>query len=247
MEEVLNALKEINGKLDTLNKKFDIKVIEIEKLKWENQTLKETVGIQEQRIEQLEKQYREKKLIIHGIKEENNESVETLRRKIEDIMKNIGVTRQNQNDIVEVRRIGKQMERKDRPIQLEMLTVEKRNEIFRKKKQLKGRDIWIKEDLPEQVRQHRRDLFKVVQEERRKGNTAYFAYNKLIVNGKIYNEEMEDMDTEQEKPNNITPLQRIKDNSRTHSQLSPDEEEIRQYREKILATNIARPFQGTKN
>lgn len=244
MEEVLKALGEINNKLDALNKKFDAKEKEIETLKNENKALQLTIQLQEQRIEELEKQYREKKLIIHGIKEVTNENEETLEREIIKLMGTLGVEMKKEKDIVEVRRIGKQKDDRERPVLLEVMKNDKRREIFRKKKLLKGRNIWIVEDLPQQVRQQRRELTKIMQDEREKGNIAYFAYNKLVINGKIYEEHEEKNELTPETMKIYTPIQR-KVNTRTHSQRTPDEDEDEQKKDKIPA--VTRNRYGTKN
>lgn len=232
MEEIAKALAEINGKLDILNNKYDTSAQEMEFLRSENKIMQQKLEIQEERMEYLEKQIREKKIIIHGIKEEENESFVELRDKTVNVIQHIGAKISKENDIIEVRRMGKQREDKERPIQVDLATCEMKREIFRKKKQLKGQNIWIKEDLPEYVRQQRRNLGKILKEERDKGNKAYFAYNKLIVNGKVYIRNDRKDGSEQRETKVDTPLQR-KENTRTYSQRSPDEAEINQEKEKV--------------
>lgn len=244
MDEILLALGEINKKLDTLNAKYDAKEKEIEYLKNENKVLHQKMVMQEQRIQQLEKQYREKKIIVHGIKEEMQEHFGVLKVKVMKVMEKIGVDKSKEKDIVEIRRIGKKEEGKERPLQVEVTTMEMKREIFKKKKYLKGQDVWIMDDLPEQVRQQRRELAKIMYEEREKGNRAYMVYNKLMVNGKIYSGNKEKEIMEQENAETNTPSQK-KEYTRTFSQRSPDEDADRQEREKITA--VTRTFYGTKN
>lgn len=51
---------------------------------------------------------------------------------------------------------------------------------------LKGTDIWIDEDFPKKVQEERKVLIQQMKEARKKGYRTQLRYNKLIINGTVY-------------------------------------------------------------
>ncbi|XP_072389612.1 uncharacterized protein [Diabrotica undecimpunctata] len=119
---------------------------------------------QEVRIEILERQARRKNIVIQGVKENQTESEQETINKIKGIMKIIGVQTNLDEELVEMRRIGRQGDPQNvpRPIILEMKQEATRMEILKAAKNLRGTKIYINEDFPKKILQERKHLLKLM-------------------------------------------------------------------------------------
>ncbi|XP_045776998.1 uncharacterized protein LOC123875292 [Maniola jurtina] len=161
----INLLNKINEKFDDIQSKL--------------QNLEVTVRSQEQRLDLLEKQARERNIVIFGVeeKEQNYEDLQNNFLKIfSDIMK-IDCT---SFEIQGIKRIGKKCD-KPRPVIVTFSTFRRKFEILRNKKSLEQLNYYIKEDYPPKILQKRKELQEIAKEEREKGKKVIIKYDKLIV------------------------------------------------------------------
>lgn len=168
--EMSNQTKEIISQIDQKLVPF---TQEIEKLKLENECLKEKVAY-------LEKNNRANNIIIYGLKETEQSTTDLLEVTTEKIKTDLNICLEDR-DINAVRRIGKKDSKneKARPVMISFVNEWKKNDIMRQKKKLK--DINIAEDFPKEVLVKRKELQEQLVEERKKGNFAIIKYDKLII------------------------------------------------------------------
>lgn len=195
MEEILKALQKIQQELDeqkiTIQKTAEMVTEQVtqnitkildEKLKimeekYEN--LKEKMENQEKRLFFLEKQARQRNIVLFGLTETET-SYSNLVKNIIDFINEYFPTKIDHRDIQEARRIGKKGER-PRPIIITVSTLGTKIEIFKHKKVLDNTAFYIKEDYPENVLKKRKELQEQLRIEKEKGNLVRIKYDKLVI------------------------------------------------------------------
>ncbi|XP_026744754.1 uncharacterized protein LOC113506094 [Trichoplusia ni] len=201
MEEVLKALQNIQKELDeqkitiqksgenvteqvtqNINNILDEKFKSLEE-KYEN--LKDKVDNQEKRIYFLEKQARQRNIVLFGLKETES-SYSSLENIIINFINEHFSIKIDQRDIQEAKRIGKKGER-PRPIIITVSTLGIKIAIFKQKKVLEDTPYYIKEDYPEYVLNKRKELQEQVRIEKEKGNSVRIKYDKIIIMNKHSN------------------------------------------------------------
>ncbi|XP_072945564.1 uncharacterized protein [Epargyreus clarus] len=163
----------------TIMDRMDMK---LEPILAENKNLKLKVERLEKEIEYLKKEKRNNNIVIFGLKEDNNSTLELLsvvlkifRERLE-----LNVEEWEVNKIHRIGKINKESD-KPRPVLLSFVNSLKKKEIMKKKNLLKNKRIYITEDYPKEVIEIRKALQPKVIEERSKGNIAYIHYDKLII------------------------------------------------------------------
>lgn len=159
----------------TLEEKFN--AIEI---KYEN--LKEKLDNQEKRLHFLEKQSKQRNIVIFGLAETET-SYADLEKHILSFINQYFSVDLERRDIQETRRIGKKGE-KPRPITITFTSLGTKIEIFKQRRVLKDTNYYIKEDFPQHVLAKRRELQEQLKIEKEKGNSASIKYDKLIIHSK---------------------------------------------------------------
>lgn len=195
MEEVMNMLRKIQIELDeqkstivksaenvtkqvtqninyTLEENF--RVIEE---KYDN--LNEKLEDQEKRLYFLEKQSRQRNIVIFGL-EETETSYENLETNILNFINRYFSLELESRDIQETRRIGKKGG-KPRPITVTFTTLGAKIKVFKKRNILKDTTYYIKDDFPQHIIEKRKKLQEQVKIEIEKGNYATIRYDKLII------------------------------------------------------------------
>lgn len=159
---------------------------EIRANKKEIKYLKKVVSQQQEKIIFLDNKLRQNNIVIHGLAEEADESFEQLHQLVGNVLnEKVGMNLSNQ-DIDNVYRMGRKRTGSARSILTSFTTLRVRNEIMRKKGVLKGTDIFITEDFSKVVREARKELGKVARTLRERGEVVKLRYDKLLVNGKLY-------------------------------------------------------------
>lgn len=102
-----------------------------------------TIGVLENKIDDLEQYQRRQCLRVFGVSETDGEDTDKLAI---DVAKKIGVDL-SVNDIDRSHRIGRKETDRPRPVIVKFVSYRKRNELFRSKKNLRGTGIVIREDL----------------------------------------------------------------------------------------------------
>lgn len=148
LDEQKNTIKESGAKVtenvtENINKMLDAK-FNIWEEKYED--LKQKVGKQKQRLDILEKQARKRNVAIFGIEEQEHLYSDLENIVIDFISKHLSI-HLSQNDIQELRRIGRKSDN-PRPIILTLTTLGKKIDIFKQKKLLINTNYYVKEDYP---------------------------------------------------------------------------------------------------
>lgn len=149
-------------------------------VKYDN--LKEKLENQEKRLYFLEKQSRQRNIIIFGLEETERSYKDLVNIVINFIHRYFQIDLQ-QRDIQETRRIGKKGE-KHRPISITFTTLGVKIEIFKNRRILNDTTYYIKEDFPPHILEKRKELQEIAKIEIEKGNLATIRYDKLIIRSK---------------------------------------------------------------
>lgn len=191
MEEIKSILMKmqqdlIQQKQDMADMKEDIKNTinsnineKFKSLEYKNEFLENKLEEQNKKINNLERHIRRKNLVMFGI-EDKEKSYEELVNIIISIINTYFKTSCDNNNIEEVRRVGKKGE-KPRPVIVTFATMGLKIKLQKNKKSLQNTQYYIKEDYPIEVLNKRRELQAQLQKEREAGNTAFINYDKLIV------------------------------------------------------------------
>lgn len=143
----------------------------------ENKNLKIKTSELQQKVDFMEKERRMSNIVIFGVEEKERNQLELING-AKEIISKTGVQIER-NEIIKAYRIGKNTD-KIRPIIVSISTIWKKQLIMRNRKNL-PQGIYVKEDLPKIVIERRKEQQIQLEEERKKGNIAYFNYDKLIV------------------------------------------------------------------
>lgn len=157
--------------------KMDEKLIPIVE---ENKNLKIKVGKLEREIEYFKRTERNNNIIVFGLDEIEKSSNELIQKLKKIVYQDLNISIE-EYEVNKIHRLGiKNREgSKPRPVLCSFINNWKKNEIIKNKKNFKT--IYITEDFPKEVLEKRKDLQGKLSEERKKGNTAYLKYDKLIV------------------------------------------------------------------
>lgn len=248
MEEILAAIKEKLERMEERDERMERKIDafqnelskinrENKQLKSENQQLKQRITTQEKRMEEIEREIRKRRIIIHGIKEQDEEKDIQVKEKVRTVLRDMEIKIVMEEEITEIRRIGNQQIGKVRPILLELRNWSKKMEILKATKKLQGTKIYMEEDYSKEIQGQRKELIKHRNTIRAKGHHAIIRYNRLIINGDTYTLEQlnaEENDSIRYPGAEKTPKE--KTGGRTFSERSPDEE-IQEQLLKITKTN----------
>ncbi|KAK4884065.1 hypothetical protein RN001_000336 [Aquatica leii] len=159
-------------------------------------------------------------------------------------------------EVNEVVRLGNYSTNRNRPILVKLSSFNRKRDILKAAKKLKGTKIYITEDFPKKIQEERKFLIEKMKEARQEGNRAYVVYNKLIINStsykvqqlsedqqakicSIHNQNIKNTETRA----NDSQIEKIrKKGARTVDERSPQE---------VKMPEIRRPFklikQGSKN
>lgn len=129
----------------------------------------------------FDREIRKRNIIIHGLEEEGNSKYLELERQVVKFIKNKIKVDLKEEEIDFLRRIGKKIEDKTRPILVGITTFRKKIMILKNKRYLKDTDIYITEDFSPEVLTKRKELRGQMMEERKNGKFAILVYDKLIV------------------------------------------------------------------
>lgn len=233
MEEILKSLDEKMGNMEKWNLRIEQKLdnyqLELKSLKLENMEIKRTnmemqkeIDDQNKRINELEKELRKKNIIIYGIEEAKEEDVQCLKQKVKEIITKLEVQCNENEDILDIRRIGKVDTNKIRPLLVETKNWNKKIEIMKATSKLKGTKIFLSDDYPKDIQNQRKILIQHMKEAKDQGHRVKLNYNTLIIDGRIYTAENIGQRQELGEASNSVNLQQ-KGKARTLSQRSPDE------------------------
>ena len=150
--------KVINEKLTSIEEKFEDCKAELEKLiKKENEEVKIIFTEEGERLENLEKETRKRNIVIKGLDDTADDTVD-LQMKIEELIARMGVSLNVGLDKNEIFRLGKFIEGKIRPVLVKLQSFDKKIAIYQNSKKLKVSNIWVDDDATKAVQDKRRRL-----------------------------------------------------------------------------------------
>ncbi|XP_045450795.1 uncharacterized protein LOC123659685 [Melitaea cinxia] len=145
----------------------------------ENKKLRNELVKLEKKVEYMERDKKFNNIIIYGMKEEEESTLELFTKVKECFLQELEINVEEW-EINKIHRIGNiQKSGKQRPVLLSFVSGWKKREIMENKKKLKN--IYIAEDYSKETLEKRKALQPQLIEERKKGNFAIIKYDKLIV------------------------------------------------------------------
>ena len=144
-----------------------------------------------ERLRQLEVYSRRENVFVDGLDESSDENKETLQVQVQDILSN----KLNINPVVvDVHRLGKNIEGKSRPVIVKLASFEERQKCLKFAPRLKGSNLYINEDVSKATHEIRKLKMHELKEKRKQGLIAYFSGIQLIVKKRTIdsNDSMED-------------------------------------------------------
>lgn len=147
-----------NGKLETMGKGIEERVRGMEK-----------------KLEWREKEERRRRVVIKGVRPLKGD----LKWGVDQLMREIGA----QVEINEMRRVRTGKEEWGEMVVVKLGSEGEKKEVMEKKKMLKGRKIWIEEDLTWEERRVRWRLREIAREEERRGRKVWVGQDKIKIEG----------------------------------------------------------------
>ena len=197
--------KELRSSVDEVAKSVSYSQQEIEDLKAENKHQKDSIqelrdGLKQanRKIDNLssyvkrvdsnqlrhETYMRKYNIIFNGVEENDQEDVRAVVMKI--ITDNLQITHLNMADFDKIHRYGRSIQGKPRPILAKSFSLTIRDTIFRNVKKLSNTNMFISEDVPEEIRVQRAELWSVVANAKYQGRSASLKGDTANIDGRNY-------------------------------------------------------------
>lgn len=186
MEEIKGMFASISGRLQAMDGKLSEVMRELKDAKLENEVMKKQIKNQEVKITNLEREVRRRNLVFKGVPEKERETIEETMNTTIKICESLGVKLNPAVDVDEVKRLGRPEADKQRPVLVKLTATNRKFEILKKAKGLKGSNVWIDEDYSKEIQEERKLLIPILKEARSKGHKAQLKYNKLVIDDKVY-------------------------------------------------------------
>ena len=168
MKDSLSLLKIENVKL----------VKELTSYRGANEENESKITLLSDKLDFMDDKDRRSNLIISGIEENHNENNEQCHKKTLQFFKE--KIKVPEIDIISAYRIGRSNNR-NRDIMVRFKNNDERNAVFRRKRNLKGERIYIREDFCRETQEIRKELLPKLKEARQQGKNAFINYRELII------------------------------------------------------------------
>jgi len=174
-KEILDYRNEVKKQGETLlTIKTDIKT-----LQKENINLKRELQELNEKYKRMEMNSGQKNLIINGLSEKPNENITA-------VVKDLFTEKLDLNPSLDlIHRLGKPGE-KPRPVKVSFIYLRQRNEVWEKRRNLQGTNIFLNEDLPIRVRKERALLRGHKKQAEEEGKEAIMKGKFLLIDGKKF-------------------------------------------------------------
>jgi len=127
-------------------------------------------------------------LLFSNIPERPNETPETTEAVLRDFLVQSVKMEQEQVDNLKFDRVHRMAGHKNpRLIVAKFNDFKQRQDVKRRSGNLRGTNYYINEQYPAEVNEQRKELIRVMKEKRRQGHRTKLVYNKLYVDGVLYN------------------------------------------------------------
>lgn len=191
-QEAKKIAIETKSKLSDVDSKYDEAMLNFERLKNENENLRE-------QMLRNESQERRSNLILEGIPEKKDENqsdllnsvyqiLETMKLEIDGIddVKQIQIARIHRNDVGKPKTKEDGSEPKPKPVIFRLQYYPHRMEIWKKRSELKDSGYWLSEDYPAEINKRRQVMNMVCKEARKQDKRAVVFQDKIKVDEQVY-------------------------------------------------------------
>lgn len=193
MGRIETMFSELASKLTVMDNKLEKIMSDNDGLREENKNLRAQLVEQGKYIKGLDRELRRRNVIIKGVGDKEGERREETEEEVQKILKKMGVRVDMKTEIDEIKRLGRYREGRQRPILMKLTTGNKKVQILKQSKELKGTDVWVEEDYTKESQETRKKLISHLKEARRRGHRAQLRHDKLVIDSKIYGiEELEE-------------------------------------------------------
>ncbi|XP_052742522.1 uncharacterized protein LOC128198910 [Bicyclus anynana] len=169
----------------------------------ENQQLKQKITNLEKEIEYLKRDKKSNNIIIFGLDETEKSTTELFKSVQETFQGDLNINVE-ENEVNKLYRLGKnKVENKPRPVLCSFTNGWKKGEIMKCKRSFKK--IHVSEDYSKEVLEKRKALQPQLLEERKKGNTAFLKYDRLIVKEPTTDKRKREATTSPQSPSKTHP------------------------------------------
>ena len=186
IKQAVDTIGALQQRVVTLESTVDTLESKVGRLEASNQKLQAQLTTVLDRSIKLESQSRRDNLVIDGISESDPEDCfEKVRHVFSQTM---GIQDADKIMITRCHRLGRKQPHssRPRPMILKFHWFGDRQRVWAAKNKLKGKDLWISEDFPQEIRERRRILTPIFKKARSLGKQAFFNVDKLIIDGKSY-------------------------------------------------------------
>lgn len=184
--------------------------------------MKNQLTVHSEQINSFERDKRRRNLIFFGLRDDSKEERSDVEKKICEMIEKLLESKFTLQELDFCKRLGKFQSDKNRPIIAGFTTERKKYEILRNCHKLKGSVISIREDLPENVRQKRKELIVEMKKQKAQGKEAFIAYDRLVIRDPSQTERVK-----QKRPNSVSPeIPNKKKNNQTAGTVFSDTDDM---------------------
>lgn len=202
LERLFEKMENMDAKMNEMREEFKLQInIQTEKiaaecattiekatklLLEENKEIKNEVSTLNAKVRALEKDVRKNNLILHGIKETEQNYQELQKIVLETfntVSTEVGLEEFDKWELNDVYRLGKKQDKKCRPILVKLTLTWRRLDLLRNNKRFPT-GSYVTEDYPRDVLKTREELKTKLKEEIKKGNSAKIRYDRLVIKEK---------------------------------------------------------------
>lgn len=184
---------------------------ELLKLRSENEVLRQAVKSQEGKITALDNYSRRSNLIFDGISEQSDETQVILLGKIQQVLNNMKIQNCKAIKFERFHRLGHYTGKSSRPVIVRFSFYQDRELVWSHKKNLKGTQIYVREDFCRDTLEYRQSVIPILKAARANGKKCVLVGDALIIDGQRYQRGNLDSLPQELKPRNLASK---RDNSR---------------------------------
>lgn len=180
-------IQDQDTKIEILRKELVSSKAETSQLKEKMNGFTEKLGELTEKSSNFDFQCRKRNVVLYKVAETERNNFE-LFKTVHSLIKNTADVHFKESDIDHVYRIGKKG-RFPRPVLLALTRGHKRNQLLNRSRSFINKRLRIEEDLPKNILQARKPIYKLSEHLRKEGKRAVFRKEKFIVDGIEWNSE----------------------------------------------------------
>jgi hypothetical protein len=159
---------------------------ELASVRADNKQMRAELNNCQKKLNDMENESRKTNLILDGLLDDENESKNSLLLKIHDTLSLMEVPNVYAIKIDKAYRIGKKPGNKPRPVLIRFCYTPDKETVWSLRKNLKGTNIYLREDFSPQTMQYRNSLVPILKKAKETGHRCTIAGETLFLNGVRY-------------------------------------------------------------